>query len=182
MPFKKVKDDNNNNDIIEEGLHNLFYVPNGKIKNIRIINKVDNFYIVMMHKKYINDNIILKICDKDEIINKDNCNNCKHNKPIKTYITLILPLNFYFKPEQIKTRLWILPPYKFTDVFEKFNIIQLKHNKDYDIKNYVFTIKRENNKFNLSYVYKELNHKFINVDEEYWINYLKSNYYNDIKF
>lgn len=186
MPFKKAKDDkdnNNHNVKIEDGYHNLFWVANDKTKNVRIINKVDNFFIVFMHKKYENNITKLKICDKDEIIGKDNCNLCNNNKAIKIYLTEVLPLDYYYKPEQLRTKLWIVPPFKYSDVFEKFDITQSKVNKNYDIKDYIFIVRRENNRYTLSYNnnYK-FNHNFISADEDYWVNYIKENYYYNVNF
>lgn len=183
MPFTKVKDLNDNNDIINYGEHDLFWVPNDKIKNIRVINNVKNFFIVFMHKKYYDNITVLKICDKDQIINNDICNLCLYNKAIKIYMTEVLPLDYYYRPLQLKTKLWILPPYKYTDVFEKFDLIQSKVNKDYDIKDYIFIVKRHNNRYTLNYDNNHLlEHNFISANEDYWINYIKTNYYNDIIF
>lgn len=184
MGFKKAKDfedKEKNKDIIEEGSHNLFWVPNNKIDNVRIINKVKNFFVIFVHKKYINNVIKMKICDKDEIIGNNVCNLCKNNKSIKVYLTEVLPLDYYYNPKQLKTKLWIVPPYKYSDVFEKFDIIQNKFNRNYDIKNFIFIIKRDYNKYTMSYDNNHnFNHNFISADEDYWINYLKKNYYDII--
>lgn len=180
MPFKKVKDNNFDNDIID-GDHNIFWVQNNKVENIRVINKIDEFYVVMFHKSYANNILQLRICSKDQIIGYDNCILCNDNKAVKTYITEILHLDYYFKPKQLKTKLWILPPYKYSDVFEKFDIKNSRINKDYNIKDYIFIIKRENNKYNLSYDQNfMLKHNFISAEEDNWINYLKTNYYDNI--
>lgn len=98
-------------------------------------------------------------------------------------MTEVLPLDYYYRPLQLKTKLWILPPYKYTDVFEKFDLIQSKVNKDYDIKDYIFIVKRHNNRYTLNYDNNHLlEHNFISANEDYWINYIKTNYYNDIIF
>src|SRR5690242_11861904 len=115
MSFIKVKDQNMNNDRIEDEEHNLFWVSNNKVENIRVINKIDNFFIVLMHKNYDNNILKLKICDKDSIIGNNDCNLCKVNKCVKVYMTEILHLDHYYKPKQLKTKLWILPPYKYSD-------------------------------------------------------------------
>ena len=92
----------------------------------------------------------------------------------------VLHLDYYYKPKQLKTKLWILPPYKYSDVFEKFDITQSKINKDYNIKDFIFTIKRKDNRYNLNYDKNFImKHKFISASEEYWIKYLKTNYYDN---
>lgn len=76
-----------------------------------------------------------------------------------------------------------MPPYKYSDVFEKFDIIQNKFNRNYDIKNFIFIIKRDDNKYTMSYDNNHnFNHNFISADEDYWINYIKKNYYDNINF
>jgi hypothetical protein len=53
-------------------------------------------------------------------------------------------------------------------------------NKDYNVKDYIFIIKREDNKYNLSYDQNfMLKHNIISAEEDYWINYLKTNYYDN---
>lgn len=183
MGFRKAKDFKDQEIIenIENGIHDLYWVPNDKTNNVRIINKVDDFFVVFIHKKYENNIIKMKICDKDPIIDNNECILCHKNKAIKTYFTEIIILDFYYKPKQIKTKIWMVPPFKYTDVFSKFNIIQSKNNRNYDIKDYVFIINRIDNKYTMSYDKNhKLNHNFISANEDYWINFLKNKYYNDV--
>jgi hypothetical protein len=134
-----------------ENIYNdpFIMIPNNESINLRILHNVDEFLTFMGHPK---DNKIY-LCNKNnDFVNGALCIHCYKNiKIIKMVFTKALLCNHEGDPLHNDIRIWILPKFKFQDIFIPFH--KYFKNKPYIMKHYVFTIKNNNGFINIKYKY-----------------------------
>jgi hypothetical protein len=147
-------------------------IPNNGSINLRILHNVDDFLSFMAHPK---GNIIY-LCNKNnDFIDGSLCKHCNENiKIIKMVFTKALLCNHEGNPLHNDIRIWILPKFKFQDIFIPFH--KYFKNNEYIMKHYVFTIKDNKGFINIKYKYinndiiyndKPLNEIIILLKERY---------------
>jgi hypothetical protein len=103
----------------------------------------DNFITYKYTKDYLNGKSITNICHNDLVVNYFTeqtghiFNNCEY-----CYWTVcqIVDNNGNLIDNQYK--IWLIQPYKFTDVIKPFHERQIKKDAKYDIKSYIFKLYR----------------------------------------
>lgn len=151
----------------DDNSYKLFWILENETKFMQIVNNIDDFLIFILHKIQKNNNISYVLC------NEENCKYCILNIAKETtYACEIIELhnvNNQWIPKQIKSQLWVIPKYKYNDVFIKFK-------NNLKIKDYIFKISRDKNYYKIQYERYKLDNKIIHPSINYWITTLKNKY------
>jgi hypothetical protein len=147
---RKVGDASNSN-VNKNNLTNIFednfiiWLKKDQSIYIRLLHNYNDIFKINVHKTYINichnDIIVNYYTEKTEII-FDECEYCYKSSSYESYWTICQIVNSDGKLIDKEYKIWLIQPYKFTDIIRPFHENQIKKNDKYDIKSYIFKLYR----------------------------------------
>lgn len=153
---RKVGDESNtninnltNNIVFEDNF--LTWLKKDQSIYIRLLHNYNDIFKINIHKTYINNKTNINICHNDKIVDYytektsitfDECIYCKKSKSHESYwsICQIVDSNGNLLDKEYK--IWLIQPYKFTDIIRPFHERQINQNDKYNIKSYIFKLFR----------------------------------------
>lgn len=152
---RKVGDESNNinnlpnNNIFKDNF--ILWLKKGQMIYIRLLSNYNDIYKINIHKTYKDNKININICHDDLITNYytektfiifDECKHCNKSNSYESYWTVCQIVDDNGMVLDNEYKIWLIQPYKFTDVIRPFHEKQIKQNDKYDIKSYIFKIYR----------------------------------------
>src|ERR1700730_3683445 len=139
-----------------ENDYDFIIINNSQEINLRIINNVDHFYTFKGHIIKHEDKSNIFLCKHNEFINAKKCNHCNENIKVIDFIFITCYLcDNNGNIINDKPKIWILPNYKFDDIFIPFHK-SFKGN-DYHINDYIFNVHNINKFYKIKYKHKKSN-------------------------
>jgi hypothetical protein len=169
MSVRKVKDLLLDESEYEKTDDFIIWTKRGQTLWIRLLCNYEDIYLIDIHKNYENNKPIIRICHNDQIIENVtnetfkieddyNCQMCLKNQSHESYWVPCIIVDENSNILDNKYKIWLIQPYKFTDVIKPLYIRQIKNKSNFDIKDYLFKLYRNNNgNYNLTYLYKPNN-------------------------
>lgn len=165
---RKVGDESNNiinltnDNIFEDNF--IIWLKKEQIIYIRLLYNYNDILKINIHKTYLNGKVKINICHNDLIVNYytektgiifDECEYCYKSSSYESYWTICQIVNDKGELLDKQFKIWLIQPYKFTDIIRPFHEKQIKINVKYDIKSYIFKLYRsQKGNYGLSIYYK----------------------------
>jgi hypothetical protein len=166
---RKVGDESNNIIDIPDNIEEDFitWLKKDQSIYIRFLNEYKDIFKINIHKSFLNGKVQINICHQDIIVNYysektglifDECEYCYKSSSNESYWTVVQIVDKNGILIDDNYRIWLIQPYKFTDTIRPFHENQIRKDKLYNIKSFIFKLNRSRKgNYNLSVFYKPNN-------------------------